>query len=302
MSAVYTRHALAYTLCVLPYVWLSLAILCLWLPPHASVRTLPVRRPISAAWLVLAVIHGYATSVVTTLGVLAILAFALLCYRDARERRAFTTIAVTVFSLALMAHVVPGFSNLLIVRDIVVSPGAVPYTLYLNFDKAQVGLLLLAFGPPLLASRTDWVAMLKGTLPRVFAVIAVLMACALWVGQVRLDLKWPEIFPIWAWANLLFTCAAEESLFRGVIQRRLQGESASSTVRDGRGIAGLGLAGILFGLAHYAGGVWSVVLATIAGIGYGWIFWRTNRIEASILTHFLVNTTHILFFTYPARA
>jgi len=44
------------------------------------------------------------------------------------------------------------------------------------------------------------------------------------------------------------------------------------------------------------------VLATIAGIGYGGIYWRTNRIEASIFAHFLVNTTHILCFTYPARA
>ncbi len=44
----------------------------------------------------------------------------------------------------------------------------------------------------------------------------------------------------------------------------------------------------------------SIVLATIAGVGYGWMFWRTNRIEASILAHFLVNTTHILCFTYPA--
>ena len=87
-----------------------------------------------------------------------------------------------------------------------------------------------------------------------------------------------------------------------MIQRRLQGESASPTPHAGRGIAVLAIAGVVFGLAHYAGGVWSVVLATIAGIGYGWIFWRTNRIEASILAHFLVNTTHILCFTYPARA
>ena len=71
---------------------------------------------------------------------------------------------------------------------------------------------------------------------------------------------------------------------------------------SGREIAGLVMAAVVFGLAHYAGGVWSIVLATIAGVGYGWIFWRTNRIEASILTHFLVNTTHILCFTYPARA
>ena len=287
---------------MLPYAWLSLAIVCLWLPPSASVRTVPLPWTVSAAWLALAATHGYATGVVAPLGALAILAFGLLCYRDSRRRNVLTTIVTIVFSLALMAHVVPGFSNLPIVRDIVLSPDAVPYTLYLNFDKAQIALFLLAFGPPLISSGTDVVTMLKGALPGVLVLIAVLMACALWVGQVRLDLKWPEIFPVWAWANLLFTCAAEEALFRGVIQRRLQGDSASPTLRAGRGIAGLAIAGVVFGLAHDAGGVWSVVLATIGGIGYGWIFWRTNRIEASILAHFLVNTTHILCFTYPARA
>lgn len=284
-----------------PYVWLSLAIVSLWLPPHSSVGPLPLRHAVSAAWLIVAVGHGYATGVVMPLGVFAIVAFGLLCYRYWQERRALITIAVVVFSLALMAHVVPGFANLLVVRDAVLSPGAVPYTLYLNFDKAQIGLFLLAFGPPLLSLRADCVTMLKGTLPRVLVLIAVLMACALWVGQVRVDFKWPEIFPLWAWSNLLFTCTAEEALFRAVIQRRLQGEALPDQTSR-RAIAGLAIASIVFGLAHFAGGVWSVVLATIAGVGYGWIFWRTNRIEASILAHFLVNTTHILCFTYPARA
>ena len=261
-----------------------------------------MRHAVSVTWLIVAVTHAYATGVVALLGVLAILAFALFCYQDARERRAFTTIAVVVFSLALMAHIVPGFANLLVVRDVMLSPDAVPYTLYLNFDKAQVGLFLLAFGPPLWASRADWGAMLKVTLPRLLLLIAVLMACAMLIGQIRVDFKWPGIFPVWAWSNLVFTCVAEEALFRGVIQRRLQGEPATPVQTSGREIGGLAMAAVVFGLAHYAGGVWSVVLATIAGVGYGWIFWRTNRIEASILTHFLVNTTHILCFTYPARA
>jgi membrane protease YdiL (CAAX protease family) len=300
---------------VLPYVWLSLAIVSLWLPPHialgraATAGPLPLRHAASATWLILAVGHAYTTGVVTPAGVLAIVAFGLLLYRCSRDRQALTTIAVVVFALALMAHVVPGFANFLVVKDAVLSPGAVPYTLYLNFDKAQIGLFLLAFGPPLLSSRAEWAAMLRGTLPRVLVLIAVLMACALWVGQVRIDIKWPEIFPIWAWSNLLFTCTAEETLFRGVIQRRLQGEllpDQAAPARDfgaasGRAIAGLAIASLVFGLAHYAGGVWAVVLATIAGVGYGWIFWRTNRIEAPILAHFLVNTTHVLFFTYPAR-
>jgi uncharacterized protein len=142
----------------------------------------------------------------------------------------------------------------------------------------------------------------KVTLPAVLLLISILMLFALAIGQVRLDLKWPDLFPIWASANLLFTCAAEEALFRGVIQRQLQGESASLSGVSLRGIAGLAVAAIVFGAAHFAGGWWSVVLATIAGIGYGWVYWRTRRIEASILAHFLVNTTHILCFTYPAHA
>ena len=85
-----------------------------------------------------------------------------------------------------------------------------------------------------------------------------------------------------------------------MIQRRLQGPSTSSGGASSREIAGLLIAGALFGAAHYAGGGPAVVLATIAGIGYGWIYWRTNRIEGSILAHFLLNTTHIVFFTYPA--
>jgi membrane protease YdiL (CAAX protease family) len=86
-----------------------------------------------------------------------------------------------------------------------------------------------------------------------------------------------------------------------VIQRRLQGGSSISRETTPRQLAGLLTAGVLFGMAHYAGGVRAIVLATIAGIGYGWIYWRTNRIEASILAHFLLNTMHILLFTYPAR-
>ena len=258
----------------------------------------------SAVLLLLAVAHGYRAGVDTPIGILAVLALCLLCYGYWCAKwhpflDALVALATIVFSLALMAHVVAGFSNVLIVRDAVLSPDAVPYTLFLNFDKAQIGLFLLAFGPPLIASRTDWVKMLTAALPRLGLLIAIVMVCALAIGQVRFDAKWPAFFPIWAAANLLFTCAAEEALFRGVIQRRLQGPSTGSggTPRE---IAGLLIAGVLFGVAHFAGGGTAIVLATIAGIGYGWIYWRTNRIEGSILAHFLLNTTHILFFTYPA--
>jgi membrane protease YdiL (CAAX protease family) len=286
---------------LLPYLWLSLAIVWLWLPPQAAARGLWSRFGVSAVWLALAIAHAYATGIVSVVGVVAIAVFGLLCYACSRETsRPFNilpTLAAIIFSLALMAHVVPGFSNTLIVRDAVLTPGAVPYTLYMNFDKGQIGVFLLAFGPPLIASRPEWMTMLRTALPGAVALIVVLMACALLIGQVRLAPTWPDFLPVWLWSNLLFTCAAEEALFRGVIQRQLQGPQSGMSSRS---VGGLILAAIIFGAAHYAGGQWSVVLATIAGLGYGWVFWRTDRIEASILTHFLVNTAHILGFTYPA--
>lgn len=288
---------------LLPYVWLSLAIVWLWLPPQTSARGGPWSRfGISAVWLALAIPHACAIGIVSVVGVVAIAIFGLLCYAYSRETSGplspLLALATIGFSLALMAHVVPGFSNTLIVRDAVLTPGAVPYTLFMNFDKGQIGLFLLAFGPPLIASRPDWMAMLKTALPVASVLIVLLMVCALLIGQVRLEPKWPGFLTVWLWSNLLFTCAAEEAVFRGVIQRQLQGRAPAGM--SSRSIGGLIGAASIFGAAHYAGGLWSVVLATIAGLGYGWVFWRTNRIEASMLTHFLVNTAHILGFTYPA--
>lgn len=294
-----TSHKLERVL--LPYLWLSLAIVWLWLPPQVSAQLPLSRVGVSAAWLALAIAHAFAIGVVSAIGIGAIVAFGLLCYGYSRPASmpvdVLLTIATILFSLALMAHVVPGFSNTLIVRDAILTAGAVPYTLFMNFDKGQIGLFLLAFGPPLIASRADWAAMLKVAIPAAIALIVVLMVCALLAGQIRFEPKWADFLSIWLWSNLLFTCAAEEALFRGVIQRRLQGAGSGASTRA---TAGLFAAAVIFGAAHYAGGVWSVMLATTAGVGYGWVFWRTNRIEASILTHFLVNTAHILGFTYPA--
>jgi len=55
-------------------------------------------------------------------------------------------------------------------------------------------------------------------------------------------------------------------------------------------------------LAHYMGGNNYILLATVAGVGYGWVYRHTGRIEASILTHFSLNSLHLLLFTYPALA
>jgi uncharacterized protein len=282
---------------LVPYVCLSAAIVSLWL-------TRGFNRLVSiAAFLTLAIGSGFVAGVLSPVALLPIAVFGALCWafslRVTQAMRAPLAVAVVVASLALMAHEVPGFSNVLIVEYATVSQGAPPFTLYLNFDKALIGLFLLAFGPPLIASGAEWLDMLLAALPRILVVIAVVLVAAFALGHVRFDPKWPAFFPFWAWANLLFTCTAEEAVFRGVIQRTLAGEPRHASA--GRTIAGLLVAAVLFGVVHFAGGPRGIVMATIAGAGYGWVYWRSgNRIEASILAHFLLNLTHILLFTYPA--
>ena len=45
-----------------------------------------------------------------------------------------------------------------------------------------------------------------------------------------------------------------------------------------------------------------MLVATLAGIGYGWIYAETRSIGSAILAHAGLNTLHLLLFTYPALA
>jgi membrane protease YdiL (CAAX protease family) len=83
----------------------------------------------------------------------------------------------------------------------------------------------------------------------------------------------------------LVTGVPEEFLFRGLLQNLL-------TRRLGRG-AGLGVASVIFGLAHLPDWRYAL-LATIAGLAYGWVYQRTQRITASAITHALVDGTWVV--------
>ncbi|MGH9891933.1 MAG: CPBP family intramembrane glutamate endopeptidase, partial [bacterium] len=92
----------------------------------------------------------------------------------------------------------------------------------MNFDKALMGLFLLAYCQRLLNERREWAIVLKTTIPRAMVVAAVVLALALAMDYVRFDPKWTSLFYPWAWSNLFFTCLPEEALFRGFIQNQLE--------------------------------------------------------------------------------
>ncbi len=277
------------------YACLFLTILSLWMPRFKNV-------PIWYLPFAFTVILGFIARHVTLYALVPIILLAITTQILRRKHlplwmQALAGAALVILSLGLSAHLFPGFYNLKVIDSARISADGIPFTLYLNFDKTLVGLFILGELHQLIRTREAWIPMLRGTLPRAVPIILGTAVLSLVFQFVRIDPKVPDILPIWAAANLFLVCLAEEGLFRGFIQKYLT--EILQHVRYGKVIA-LFAASLLFGLAHFAGGTLYVVLSTVAGLGYGWVYLKTESIEASMITHFLLNLFHILLLTYPA--
>src|SRR5262249_14209460 len=109
-----------------------------------------------------------------------------------------------------------------------------------------------------------------------------------------------RIAPLLA-ANLLFTCVAEETYFRSLLQEGLHRLADRRPGRVGHAAAVL-VSAIAFGAVHIAGGPRYVLLATLGGLGNAVAYARTRKVEASVFVHFALNAVHMIFFTYPGLA
>ncbi len=276
---------------------LLLGVLSLWLG-----------RRVWIAALLLAVAVAYGAGVMFgPAGVwIFLLAGAAWLYRNWKPRlsiyavrliRAALALVVVCLALSLGAHVLPGFNNPILLRDVLLSPDAPPYRQYVNFDKTIAGVLILGIAyQGLLRSRQDWFQSLRRAAPIIAVNVVVVVLFALAIGYVRFDPKWTTYFWTWAALNLFFTCVSEEALFRGFIQRELA--AALHRLRFGA-TAPVLISATLFGLAHVGGGWTYVLLSSVAGLGYALTFRLTDRIEMSILAHFSLNAAHFLLLTYP---
>lgn len=248
-------------------------------------------------WLVLlglAAGFGLATGVlrpVALASIAALLAFAWLATRHGKAavRLPFTLLTL-LLALALAMHAVPGYDNPLLLKDVRLSADSAPYTMYANFDKGVVGLVLLVLFCLRATSWRDLGAALRSQALLLAGLPFAVLAAGWAMGFVHPDFKLPPFLPLFAIVNLLFVCVAEEAFFRGVIQGQL--------ARYGDTLAVV-VSGLLFGAAHLGGGWQFGVLASLAGLGYALLYARTRCIEISIAAHFLLNLTHFIVFTYP---
>jgi membrane protease YdiL (CAAX protease family) len=277
---------------------LTMAAACLWVP-RRLIRGLPKQ-----VWLVpaaLAVVCACAGRLIDETGVaiLAALGAAAYAANHARNQpwRAAAHVLVIAISAGLFLHVLPGFDNPRLVDHVVLSPGASPYTQYLNVDKGMAGVLLLGIYVPGRVAGDRGAGHVAGFFWRFSVVVVAVIALSLATGYVGWDPKLPAWWPTWLGTMLVLTALPEEAAFRGVIHswiaRRLGDPKSALAILAG---------GVAFGVAHVAGGPMYVLVATVAGIGYGWIYSSTESIAAAILAHAGLNTIHFLLFTYPALA
>ncbi len=135
-----------------------------------------------------------------------------------------------------------------------------------------------------------------------FFVIASFLAFGAIAIPLGISVHFIQFAPQWhAWrslpfvslAILFFTAWPEEFLFRGLLQNILSRSSKSD-------LAGWWTASVLFGFSHITNlgfPNWRyVILASIAGLFYGWTWRKSNSIFASALVHALVDATWHFFF------
>ncbi|RBL79807.1 CPBP family intramembrane metalloprotease domain-containing protein [Streptomyces cavourensis] len=271
---------------------LFLAAALLWLPATRRWSLLPLAAAYAWAWT-----QGGIEPLALAWPALLVLAAMLVRPASPPALRAAGHTLFLAVAVLLFLHWLPGFHNPLVIPRAALTPDAVPFGMYLNLDKPLVAFWVILAAAPVMAGTTARTT-LGAALAACAAAIVVCLGLALALGVVGWAPKWPESGWLWLINNALLVTLAEEALFRGYVQQRLaqcwRGQRWGAT-------AAPGVAALLFGLAHYAGGWQWMLLAGIAGVGYG-VAYRHGGLAAAVLAHLGLNAAHYGLFTYPMRA
>jgi membrane protease YdiL (CAAX protease family) len=282
-------------LTTLPFVLLLAAVLGLWI--HRFVWMSALIAAVAAGYYTGA-LHGFAALWIALTAALALVYARARASAQSGRGRVLQILAGAMFflfALAMGLALLPGFQRVELVAPRVLSAGAMPYGIAVGFPKVVTGILILGLINSVLGPGIGLA--LKRVLPVFALTVVAAMACVLAMGYTAFAPKWTTLFLLWAPINLFFTCLSEEAFFRGFVQHELARAGSRRMA-----MVALIVAAALFGLAHFGGGVQYVIAATVAGLGYGWAFLRTQRIEAAMAVHFGLNSTHFLLFVYPRCA
>ncbi|MCY4473347.1 MAG: CPBP family intramembrane metalloprotease [Kistimonas sp.] len=267
-----------------------------WLPwalLAAATACALIKRQVGL-WLALsALVMGVATGVVAALYAFGLVLLAGLLHltdRLPQGGRVWVHIATSLFVLTSALHLIPGTESVIVVADYQKSPDSGLYTLGLSFDKTIAPLALLILLPDMVCARRVPVNIVAQAFVTAGGTLA-LLSLSWGMGYIRPALA----VPAWTWLfivkMLCFTTFAEEVIFRGYLQNLM--------VKKWGAARGVTAAALLFGVAHFGGGVPYVMLASLAGLVYGLAYHLSGRLWVAIASHTALNTAHFVFFTLP---
>ena len=249
------------------------------------------------------IITAYYQGIISSTAAVGILLFFAISYSyfNYNGLNKYLRYALFIIMLTLTAgyifHLMPGFTNVLVINKTQVSSLSSSFSMYLNFDKTIIALILyVTSGLWMLEKSIDKKSILD-TLLCLLLCIGVILIPGILSGYIKFDPKIPEILCLWVFNNLLFVSATEEMIFRGILQNNLKSFLGTRATNYYLHII---IASIIFGLSHYKGGVTFMLLAAISGGFYGYIYDKTNRIFCATLVHFGLNLVHLMLFTYPS--
>ena len=240
----------------------------------------------------------YIANAVTIFSLLFITSLILLSINIDKINNTFLRILfalmVAVVSLALAMHLIPGFSHYKIAETILISSGAPAININANIDKVFAGVILLLMANTIKLSQPKTSSKADFHLVPFYTLLVLIVA---YLTGLDLDVKLPQVTLVFIATNLVFSVITEEAFFRVVIQNTLM-NTFKNRLPWASGLA-IVLTSVLFGLAHIAGGWHFVILATFAGLIYGYVYHRTGRLTVAIVTHLSVNVGHFLLLVYP---
>lgn len=274
----------------LTYGFLLLSVISIWCRYKVFNRI-----PLWLIFLVFSFVGAFLLERASILSIVYTIIIGSIIYYYYKNKNAILLLVILILSIPLQFHFsILGFDNYKYVDSIVLTPNSTPYNLYFNLDKTVVGIFIIACSYQVtkvnFLSIAKHIAISLGMMAILFFVLATVL------GYSKFEPKLPYFTPIWILVNLFFTCLAEEAIFRKLIQQKIYD---SLPTKYALGIS-LSVASLAFGLAHFNGGIIYIILASIAGLFYGYIYHKTKRIESAMLLHMLFNLTHLLLFTYPS--
>src|ERR1019366_7300326 len=151
------------------YTLLTLAVLALWF--GADDRASVLYRNVWLLPWVASLATALAFGIVQPIGLVWIVALVAATFAFSRPpaqrwQLVAAGIALLVLAAGLTLHRLPGFNNPRVISSVRFSADAIPFTLYLNYDKTLAGLFILGWCHSRMARGTEWRGMLATAAPR----------------------------------------------------------------------------------------------------------------------------------------